>query len=142
MSFKTKIEKNSSIIKDISMGALDEEKFKQFAQKNELEIKNYKIKSIKQNDTFSEGVIKRIFLTNNKEIDLISNNTLTKNFLILVVSTDYKDLKKESNEYEQYEAKARLNLINKIYQLHDSNLNEKYKVELNQRTIERVKNSF
>ena len=142
LSFKTKIEKNSSIIKDISMGALDEEKFKQFAQKNELEIKNYKIKSIKQNDTFSEGVIKRIFLTNNKEIDLISNNTLTKNFLILVVSTDYKDLKKESNEYEQYEAKARLNLINKIYQLHDSNLNEKYKVELNQRTIERVKNSF
>ena len=59
-----------------------------------------------------------------------------------MVSTDYKDLKKESNEYEQYEAKARLNLINKIYQSHDNNLNEKYKVDLNQRTIERVKNSF
>ena len=36
----------------------------------------------------------------------------------------------------------RLNLINKIYQTHDNNLNEKYKVELNQRTIDRVKNSF
>ena len=59
-----------------------------------------------------------------------------------MVSTDYKDLKKESNEYEQYEAKARLNLINKIYQSHDNNLNEKYKVELNQRTIDRLKNSF
>ncbi len=142
LNFKTKIENNSSIIKDISMGALDKEKFKQFAKENELEIKDYKINSIKQNDIFSEGVIKRIFLTKNKEIDLISNNTLTKSFLIFVVSTDYKDLKKGSNEYEQYEAKARLNLINKIYQSHDSNLNEKYKVELNQRTIERVKNSF
>ncbi len=142
LNFKTKIENNSSIIKDISMGALDKEKFKQFAKENELEIKDYKINSIKQNDIFSEGVIKRIFLTKNKEIDLISNNTLTKNFLIFVVSTHYKDLKKGSNEYEQYEAKARLNLINKIYQSHDSNLNEKYKVELNQRTIERVKNSF
>ena len=58
------------------------------------------------------------------------------------IRTQYKDLKKGSNEYEQYEAKARLNLINKIYQSHDNNLNEKYKVELNQRTIERVKNSF
>ena len=142
LNFKTKIENNSSIIKDISMGALDKEKFKQFAKENELEIKDYKINSIKQNDIFSEGVIKRIFLTKNKEIDLISDNTLTKSFLIFVVSTDYKDLKKGSNEYEQYEAKARLNLINKIYQSHDSNLNEKYKVELNQRTIERVKNSF
>ena len=142
LNFKTKIENNSSIIKDISMGALDKDKFNQFAKENELKIKDYKKNSIKQNDIFSEAVIKRIFLTNNEEIDLISNNTLTKSFLIFVVSTDYKDLKKESNEYEQYEAKARLNLINKIYQSHDNNLNEKYKVELNQRTIERVKNSF
>ena len=74
----------------------------------------------------------------------IENNTstLTKSFLVLVITTDYKDLNKNSNEYEQYEAKARLNLINKIYQSHDNNLNEKYKVEFNQRTIERVKNSF
>ena len=73
---------------------------------------------------------------------MISNNTLTKNFLILVIKTDFKVLKKDSNEYEQYEAKARLNLINKIYQAHDNNLNKKYKVEINQRTIDRVKNSF
>ena len=58
------------------------------------------------------------------------------------IKTRYKDLKKGSNEYEQYEAKARLNLINKIYQTHDNSLNEKYKVELNKKTIERVKNSF
>ena len=33
--------------------------------------------------------------------------------------------------------KARLNLINKIYQSHDNNLNMKYNVELNKRTIEK-----
>ena len=58
------------------------------------------------------------------------------------IKTEYRDIKKDSNEYQRYEAKARLNLINKIYQSHDNNLNEKYKVNLNQRTIERVKNSF
>ena len=75
-------------------------------------------------------------------MDLITNNTLTKSFLIHVLKTEYKNLKDESNEYEQYEAKARLNLINKIFKTHDANLNKKYKVEINQRTIERVKNSF
>ena len=49
---------------------------------------------------------------------------------------------KKGNEFEQYEAKARLNLINKIYQSYDENANQKYKVEVNQRTIDRVKNSF
>ena len=123
------------------MGALDKEKFIQFASTNKLEIKNYKIKDLKQNEIFSEGVIKRIFLTKDNEIDLITNNTLTKSFLVLVITTDYKDLNKNSNEYEQYEAKARLNLINKIYQSHDNNLNEKTKLNLI-KDIERVKNSF
>ncbi len=142
LSFKNKIENNTSLIKDISMGAIDREKFEKFANTNSLEIKEYEIKNLKQNEIFSEGIIKRIFLTKDGEIDLITNNTLSKNFLVLAIKTKYKDLEKESNDYERYEAKARLNLINKIYQLHDNNLNRKYKVELNQRTIDRVKNSF
>ena len=142
LSFKNKIEDNTSIIKDISMGAMDNEKLKKFALDNELEIKEYKINNLKQNDIFSEGIIKRIFLTKDGEIDLITDNTLTKSFIVLAVKTEYKELKKDSNDYEQYEAKARLNLINMIYRLHDDSLNEKYEVELNQRTIDRVKNSF
>ena len=142
LNFKNKIETNTSITKDISMGALDKKKFDIFATNNNLEIKNYLIKDLKQNEIFSEGIIKRIFLMKNDEIKLITNSTLTKNFIVLAVKTQYPELKKNSNEYEQYEAKARLNLINKIYQSHDINLNKKYNVELNQRTIERVKNSF
>ena len=142
LSFKNKIENNTSIIKDISMGAFDQEKFSKFATDNKLEIRDYKIDNLKQNEIFSEDIIKRIFLLNDKKIKLITNNTLTKSFIVLAIKTDYKKLKKESNEYEQYEAKARLNLINKIYQSHDNNLNKKYEVELNQRTIDRVKNSF
>ena len=142
LNFKKKIENNTSIIKDISMGAIDKEKFQKFAFDNNLEIKEYKINNLKQNEIFSEGIIKRIFLTKDGQIDLITNNTLTKSFLVLALKTEFKDLKKDSNDFEQYEAKARLNLINQIYQTHDNNLNEKYKVELNQRTIDRVKNSF
>ena len=142
LNFKSKIENNTSIIKEISMGAFDKKKFTNFALKNDLEIKDYEISNLKQNEIFSEGIIKRIFLIKDNEIDLITNNTLTKNFLVLAVKTKFKNIKKDTNEYEQYEAKARLNLINKIYQSHDDNLNKKYKVELNQRTIDRVKNSF
>ncbi len=142
LNFKSKIENNTSIIKDISMGAMNKEKFAKFALDNNLDIKDYKIENLKQNDIFSEDIIKRIFLTKDGVVDLIANNTLTENFLILIEKTEYKNLKKNSNLYDQYEAKARLNLINKIYQSHDNNLNEKYKVEFNVRTIERVKNSF
>ena len=142
LSFKEKIDSNTSLAKDISLGAFDGENFKKFADDNGLLVKDYKISNIKQNDVFDEGIVKRIFLTKDGDINLITNSTLTKSFLISTKNTEYKKLDKKGNEFEQYEAKARLNLINKIYQSYDENANQKYKVEINQRTIDRVKNSF
>ncbi len=142
LSFKEKIEKNTSLAKDISLGAFDGDNYKKFADDNGLAIKDYKVSSLKQNDIFSEGLVKQIFLTKEGDINLLTNNTLTKSFLILTKKTEYKKFDKNSNEFEQYEAKARLNLINKIYQSYDENANQKYKVEVNQKTLDRVKNSF
>ena len=142
LSFKQKIENNTSLAKDISLGAFDGDNFEKFAKDNGLVVKDYKISNLKQNDIFNEGLIKQIFLTKDGDINLLTNNLLTKSFLILTKKTEYKELDKNGNEFEQYEAKARLNLINKIYQFYDENANQKYKVEVNQRTVDRVKNSF
>ena len=142
LNFKEKIEKNTSLAKDISLGAFENDSFKKFADDNGLEVKDYKISSLKQNEVFEDGLIKRIYLTKDGEVNLITNSTLTKSFLISTKKTEYKTLDKNSNEFEKYEAKARLNLINDIYQSYDESVNQKYKVELNQRTIDRVKNSF
>ena len=142
LSFKEKIENNTSLAKDISLGAFDGDNYKKFAIDNGLVVKDYKISNLKQNDIFSEGLIKQIFLTKDGDINLLTNNTLSKSFLVSTKKTEYKKLDKNSNEFEQYEAKARLNLINKIYQSYDENANQKYKVEVNQKTVDRVKNSF
>ena len=142
INFKNKIKNNATIIKDISSGNLSTDKLDNFAIVNNLEVKKYKISEIKQNEIFSEGIIKRIFATRDGDIDLITDSTLTQNFLVHAEKTQFKKLKDKSNDFEKYEAKARLNLVNKIYRTFDEDLNKKYNVELNQRTIERVKNSF
>ena len=142
LNFKNKIENNTSIAKDISLGAYDNEKFQKFADKNGLKVQNYIISNLKQNEIFTNGLIKRIFLSKDNEINLITDSTLTKSFVVFTKKTEYKNLKKDSSEFEKYEAKARLNLINKIYKSYDESINQKYKVVLNQRTVDRVKNSF
>tara|TARA_B100001093_G_scaffold514518_1_gene588727 strand:+ start:786 stop:2237 length:1452 start_codon:yes stop_codon:yes gene_type:complete len=142
LNFKNKIENNTSLAKDISLGAFSDGKFKKFADDNGLIVKDYKISSLKQNEVFTIGLIKRIFLSKENEVNLITDSTLTKSFLISTKKTEYKNLKKDSNEFEKYEAKARLYLINEIYKSYDESVNQKYKVELNQRTVDRVKNSF
>ena len=142
IQFENKIEANSQIIKDISLGKFNKNKMEDFSNKNKLEIKNYKILNLKQNEIFSESLIKKIFLLNDGDINLITNNNFTKNYLILIEKTSFNKIDKDSNIYEKYEAKARLNLMNKIFSTFDNDLNINYKVKLNQKTINRVKNSF
>ncbi len=142
LNFKKKIESNSSILKEISVSSFGKIEFEKFAKKNNLKINDYEISNLKQNDIFTEGIIKRIFLTKDGTANLITDSTLTKNFLVLSIKTNYKDLAKKTNDFERYQAKARLRLINQIYKTFDESLNKKYKVEVNQRTVDRIKNSF
>tara|TARA_A100000164_G_scaffold215134_1_gene190644 strand:+ start:1333 stop:2787 length:1455 start_codon:yes stop_codon:yes gene_type:complete len=140
--FKNKINNNSSIMKDISLGGFNKSKMEKFASDNSLAIKDYKISNLKQNDIFVEGIVKKIFSMKDGDVKLITDANLSKNFLIISIKTQFKKIKKDTNEYEKYEAKARLDLVNNIYKTFDENLNQKYKVELNKKTIDRVKNSL
>ena len=68
LSFQNKIESNRSILKDISVGGFDSKKIKEFADKNNLSLKDYVVSDLKQNEIFSEGIIKRIFLTQDGKV--------------------------------------------------------------------------
>ena len=56
-----------------------------FANDNNLEIRDYEISNLKQNEIFTEGIIKRIFLTKDGDVDLVTNSTLTKNFFVPIL---------------------------------------------------------
>tara|TARA_B100000575_G_scaffold254223_1_gene223259 strand:+ start:2969 stop:4420 length:1452 start_codon:yes stop_codon:yes gene_type:complete len=142
LKFRNKITNNNSILKEIESKKINKEELKKIATKRNLQVINHEINNIKKDKIFSEDIIKQIFLIKDNESKLITNSKLSKTFLVLSIKTKFKDLEKGSNDFEKYEAKARLNLINNIYKTFDASLNKKYKVELNKKTIDRVKNSF
>ena len=61
LNFQNKIKSNTSIVKDISMGGFDKSRVEKFASDNGLALNEYKISNLKQNEIFSEGMVKRIF---------------------------------------------------------------------------------
>ena len=97
---------------------------------------------IENNKTFSSGVIKRIFETNNKSINLITDNMLKDNFIIYVKETKLPKIKKQNENYDSFKLKAKLRLANNIYNVYDLSLNRKYNVEINSKSLNRIKNSF
>ena len=142
IKIENKITENSKLAKDITNKKFTRAQMDIFAKENNLIIESTTLTKIKNNETFSPGVIKRIFETDNKTINLITDNMLKDNFVIYVKETKLPRIKKQDENYDSFKLKAKLRLANDIYNIYDLSLNKKYDVEINNKTLNRIKNSF
>ena len=142
LEFRVKLENNTKIVREISEKKFDFKKMEKFAKTNQIQIRSTELKDINDNTIFTKDLIKRIFETSKGDINLITDSRLSKNFIIFTENTVYKNLNINSKKYEEYKSKAKLSFTREIYAIYDKGVNSKYKVELNDKVINRVKNSF
>ena len=142
LKIKDKIDTNTKIVKDISSGKYNIQEMENFAKKNSLNVKSYELKNLNNNDVFTKSLIKRIFESNDGEMNLITDSKLSKNFIIFTEKTSYIQLNRNSEKYKEYKSKAKLAFANNIFTSYDDSLNNKYNINLNQQAIDRIKNSF
>ena len=141
---KTKyiIENNTRIINDMSQGTFDEIKFKKFSKEKNLEIKKITLKDVKDEAVFNSRMIKEIFKVNDGDFQLITDSLLTKNYIVLAEKTEKLTFNKNITDYEKYKTKAKFNLANQIYSTFDKTINNKYDVKINEKVLNRIKNTF
>ena len=141
---KTKhiIEENTKIVKNISEGVFDNKQFQKFSKDNNLEIKKIIIKDIKDEAVFNSGIIKEIFKVNDGNFQLITDSLLTKNYIILAEKTEKLPFNKNTKDYEKYKSKAKFSLANQIYSTFDKTINSKYDVKINEKVLNRIKNTL
>ncbi len=142
INIENKITENSKLVKDITDKKFTKSNMEIFAKENSLNIDSITLNNLEDNNTFSPGVVKRIFETDDKSINLITDNMLKDNFIIYTKETKLPTIKKQNKDYENFKLKAKLNLANSIYNIYDLSLNRKYNVEINSKTLNRIKNSF
>jgi len=142
IKIKNIFENNTRIAKDIALGTFDKSQMMEYAKEINLPVNETTIQNLKGNNVFNEDIVREIFKTKEKKTNLITDRNLTKNFIIFVNKTQKKKLNKNSKIYEEYKLKAKLNLSNKIYKTYDESVNNKYKIDLNSKVLERIKNSL
>ena len=59
-----------------------------------------------------------------------------------VATSNKENIIKSSNEYKKYNDKSNNEIKNNMFSSYDLLLNKKYKVKINQKTLERVKNYY
>jgi peptidyl-prolyl cis-trans isomerase D len=141
---KTKhiIESNTKIVKDMSEGKFNKKDFQEFSINNNLKIKKITIKDTKDESIFQSDIIREIFKVNDGNLQLITDSLLTKNYVILSEKTEKLPFNKNIKDYGQYKTKAKFNLANQIYSTFDETINNKYDVKINEKVLNRIKNTL
>ena len=105
-------------------------------------INKKRIEGIKDNKKFSPKILNEIYNHNTGEIFLLSDNFLQDNFIIKVENSIDPKIDKKSEDYKTYSKKSNARYISRVYKSYDKYINANYKIDINQKVLERLKNSF
>ena len=135
-------ESNIKIVKQLSEGKFKKEQFDNFSKENNISIKNTTLKNLEDETIFNKDIIREIFKVKDNEFQLITDSTLTKNYIIFSVKTEFPPFDKNNKKFTEYETKAKLGFSNQIYGTFDAAVNERYDVKINEKVLTRIKNTL
>ena len=133
-------EYNAKLMAKINTNSLAELDFVKLAKTSQTDIRDISINGIRDNNFFSTKSNKQIFDLREKSFTLVNEIEKNKTFLVWVKEIQKPSLGKTPDEYDKYYHETIIGLKNNIYSSFDHYINQKYKVEINYKTLERLKN--
>ncbi len=134
---KGKFDYNREIIEEIQNKKFDNSKFEELAGSN----KEYSsINSIEDDKLIDINSVKMLYALPVNSFALV--NKEDKIYLLKITGTNKNSFNKTDEKYLKFVNSENTNNRKSILQSYDQLLNDKYQVQLNQKTIDRVKNYF
>ncbi|WP_075506674.1 SurA N-terminal domain-containing protein [Candidatus Pelagibacter communis] len=135
---KGKFDYNRKIIEEIQNDGFNESKFIELSSGK---IQTGSINSISDDRLFEVNSIKMLYSLPQNSFALV-NNTNNQIFLVKIKDANKNTINKQGEEYKGFVNSQNTSNRKSILQSYDTLLNNKYQVQLNQKTIDRIKNYF
>ena len=135
---KGKFDLNRSVLEEIQSKKFDDNKFKEMAGYSKEYLT---INSIRDNNRFETNSVKILYSLPLNSYTLV-NDKENKIYLVKLVNSKKNTFSKTDENYLNFVNNQNTNTRKTILQSYDQLLNSKYQVQLNQKTIDRVKNYF
>ena len=138
---KNKYDYNKNLLEKIQNKSFSDYEFRKIVNKDETKIQSLTFTSIKDNDTFDINSVKIIYALPINSYALIADD---KNMVYIakIIKEDFINISKTDKMLDLYKDQSRTDIKNKLYSSYDNFLNSKYKIKINEKTLERVKNYF
>ena len=135
---KGKFDYNRKIIEEIQSDEFNDSKFTELSSGK---IQSGSINSINDDELFEVNSVKMLYSLPQNSFSLVSNID-NQIFLVKIKDVIKNTINKQGEEYKGFVNSQNTNNRKSILQSYDTLLNNKYQVQLNQKTIDRIKNYF
>ena len=136
---KNKYEYNKNLLLKIQNQNFDNYDFIRLVDNKDL-IKETKINSLNDNNLFTSDSIKLLYSLSKNNYLLIGDKD--KNIYLAKIEKILSNDLSDKNDLSDYTIKANIQIKNDLYSSYDYLINDKYKITINQNTLERIKNYF
>ena len=135
---KGKFDLNRSVIEEIQKKEFDNNKFNEMGANN---LETISLNSINDHDTFEENSVKILYSLPINSFTLVSDKD-NEIYLVKIINSKDKPYSENDDNYLKFVQNQNTENRKSILASYDQLLNNKYNVQLNQNTIDRVKNYF
>ena len=115
----------------------------ELSKKYNVPIEKIKIKNILDDSKFSKVLLEQIYSFSSGQIFTVTDYPIAKkNFLVKIDNEIDPPINRSTDIYRKYAEKANADYISKVYKSYDSYINSIYKININEKVLERLINSI
>ena len=116
--------------------------FDKLSKEKNIAIEKVSLLSHNDNKILKEELVSRIYAIPEKKIIVMHNIGMTESFLIYIDKIENVTIDEKSDSYKKYLRLSRVKLSNELFNTYDSYIRKKYKIDINYKTLNTVKNYF
>ena len=139
---ETKRKSIAQIISKVNQNNFIKSDFDELSKNENLPIKKVVLSNQNDNKILKEELVNKIYTIPEKNIIVLHDIDLTESLLIYIDKIENASIDGKSNEYEKYLDLSKANLASTLFNTYDNYIKKKYKIDINYRALDTVKNYF
>ena len=132
----------AEIISKINQNSFSKIDFDKFSNDKNLPIKKISLENQNDNKIFKKDFLDLIYRAPEKKVIIVHDLYLAENFLIYIDRIKSVTINEKTNEYKKYLNISQNKISNALLNTYDDYIKKKYKLDINYKTLEAVKNYF
>jgi Fe2+ transport system protein B len=132
----------AEIVSKINQNNFMKSDFDKLSREKNIPIEKVSLLSQNDNKILKEELVSKIYTITEKKIIVMHDIDMSENFLIYIDKIENVTIDGKSDSYKKHLRLSRLKLSNELFNTYDTYIRKKYKIDINYKTLDTVKNYF